>query len=324
MSGVLVFGELTDGHLSGTTAELIALGKQLGESVAVALFGGNMAGAADEAAAYGADRVHLVEDPLLVDGQKDAIIAAFDSLCREVSPDIVLIGKTPLGLDVGPRLAFRLHAGLAQDCVSLEMRDGKLVATRSVYGGNALATVGFPEQGPRIAIVRGKVYEPLAPDASQTAEIVKFEPKLDSSVIKAKTVQVVKRESQGVRLDDADVVVSGGRGLGGPDPFAQLQELASLLKGAVGASRAACDAGWLDHSYQVGLTGKTVTPNLYIAVGISGASQHMAGCSGAKNIVAINKDENANIFKEARYGVVGDWKGVLSSFIETVRELTKS
>ena len=218
MSGVLVFGELTDGHLSGTTAELIALGKQLGESVAVALFGGNMAGAADEAAAYGADRVHLVEDPLLVDGQKDAIIAAFDSLCREVSPDIVLIGKTPLGLDVGPRLAFRLHAGLAQDCVSLEMRDGKLVATRSVYGGNALATVGFPEQGPRIAIVRGKVYEPLAPDASQTAEIVKFEPKLDSSVIKAKTVQVVKRESQGVRLDDADVVVSGGRGLGGPDP----------------------------------------------------------------------------------------------------------
>ncbi|MBM3943881.1 MAG: electron transfer flavoprotein subunit alpha/FixB family protein [SAR202 cluster bacterium] len=324
MSTILVFGETQDGRLSGTTAELVALGKTLGGAVAVALFGDALDGPAKEAAAHGAQRVYLVRDPLLADMQKDAVLAAFEKLSRDIGPGVVLLPKSPVGQDVGPRLAFRLGVGLAQDCVSLESRDGALVVTRPVYGGNAVATFAFPGANPHIAVVRAKAYEPLAPDPSRTAEVVSFEPKLDPSVVKAKAVQFVRRESSGVRLEDAQVIVSGGRGLGGPEPFANLTELAALLKGAVGASRAACDAGWLDHSYQVGLTGKTVTPNLYIAVGISGASQHMAGCSSAKNIVAINKDSNANIFKEARYGVVGDWKNILPSFIEAVRELTES
>lgn len=149
-------------------------------------------------------------------------------------------------------------------------------------------------------------------------------PGLDASVVKARLVETVTQESEGVRLEDAGVVIGGGRGLGGPEPFDQLEDLARLLGGAVGASRAVCDAGWLDHSYQVGLTGKTITPDLYITVGISGASQHMAGCSASKNIVAINRDADANIFKTASFGVVGDWKNVLPSFIETVRELVDS
>ena len=173
-------------------------------------------------------------------------------------------------------------------------------------------------------IVRPKTFEADEPDSSRTGTIEDFSADLDDSVIKARLIETVAQEAEGVRLEDAGIVISGGRGLGGPEPFEQLQALSDLLGGALGASRAACDAGWIDHSHQVGLTGKTVTPELYISVGISGASQHMAGCSASKNIVAINRDEDANIFKSATYGVVGDWNKVLPSFIETIRELRDS
>ena len=238
----------------------------------------------------------------------------------------MLVGRTPAGRDIAPRLAFRLGVGMAQDCleVDIDPTTRRVMATRPVYGGSALARVTFPEADPQVVVVRGKVYEPLQPDASRSGEVVEIDAGLDESVIKARLVETVKRESEGVRLEDAPVVVGGGRGLGGPEPFEMLEELAKLLSGAVGASRAVCDAGWLDHGYQIGLTGKTITPDLYITIGISGASQHMAGCSGAKNIVAINRDSEANIFKSARYGVVGDWKNILPSFLETVRELVKS
>lgn len=321
----VVLGDLADGRLSGATAELIALGRKLGAPVAAALAGVGLESAASEALAAGADKAYLLNSPVLAEPQTDALVAAFEQLCKHSSPAVVLVAKTPIGRDVGPRLATRLGVGLAQDCVDLR-RDssGTLIAIRPVYGGNALAALAFSDARPSIVVVRGKVYPPLAPDPARKGEIVRFEPKLDPSAVKARTVEFVRREAAGVRLEDAAVVVSGGRGLGGPEPFGMLKELAGLLDGAVGASRAACDAGWIDHSYQVGLTGKTITPNVYITVGISGASQHMAGCSGAKNIVAINKDANANIFKEARYGVVGDWKKVLPSFIEAVRELVKS
>jgi len=236
---------------------------------------------------------------------------------------VVLVGRTGPGRDIGPRLAFRLGAGLAQDCteVRIDPETGRVVATRTVYGGNAVATVTFADVDPQLAVIRGRAYEPLTPDPSRKGEVVPVTPRLDPSVVKVRHVETVLREREGVRLEDANVVIAGGRGLGGPEPFARLEELAGLLGGAVGASRAACDAGWLDHSHQVGLTGVTVTPDLYITVGISGASQHMAGCSGAKHIVAVNRDPDANIFKEATYGVVGDWKRVLPTFIETVREL---
>ena len=177
---------------------------------------------------------------------------------------------------------------------------------------------------PQIAAIRPKTYEPLDPDAGRSGQVVAFPVDIDASAAKTRVVDVVKEEAEGIKLEDARIVVSGGRGLGGPEPFSQLEELAGLLGGAVGASRAAVDSGWVPANYQVGLTGKTITPDLYITVAISGASQHMAGCSGSKAIVAINKDADANIFKEARYGVVGDWEKVIPALTETVRELTQS
>ncbi len=329
MSGVLVIGELSGDALLSVTGELLAaargIGDVSGEDVSVALLNGSEV-AGQAAIALGADKAYLVQDDVLADMQLDAQVAALEKVCNEVQPSVVLIGRTLAGRDVGPRLAFRLGVGLAQDCleVSLDLDSGRVVAVRPVYGGNALAKVTFPAANPQMVVLRAKAYEPLESDASRNGEVSVINPGLDASVIKSRLVQTVKQASDGVRLEDANIVIGGGRGLGGPEPFDQLEDLASLLGGAVGASRAVCDAGWLDHSYQVGLTGKTITPDLYITVGISGASQHMAGCSASKHIVAINRDSDANIFKSASFGVVGDWKNVLPSFIETVRELVDS
>ena len=329
MAGVLVVGELNGDALQSITGELLAAGRGIGdasgEEVAVVLLNGSEA-AGQAAIALGADKAYLAQDDVLADLQLDAQVAALAKVCDEAQPSVVLIGRTLSGRDVGPRLAFRLGVGLAQDCleVAADGDSGKVVAVRPVYGGNALAKVTFPDASPQMVVMRGKAYEPLDADESRTGEIAVVNTELDPSVVKARLVETVRQESEGVRLEDANIVIGGGRGLGGPEPFDQLEDLAGLLGGAVGASRAVCDAGWLDHSYQVGLTGKTITPDLYITVGISGASQHMAGCSASKNIVAINRDEDANIFKSASFGVVGDWKNVLPSFIETVRELVDS
>ena len=329
MAGVLVIGELNDDALQSITGELLAAGRRIadvtGENVGVALLNGGDA-VGQETISLGADNAYLVQDEVLAEMQLDAQVAALEKVCSEVQPSVVLIGRTLAGRDVGPRLAFRLGVGLAQDCLQVEAdaNSGRVVAVRPVYGGNALAKVTFPDANPQMVIMRAKAYEPLDADDSRAGEVSIINPGLDSSVVKARLVETVSQAAEGVRLEDANIVVGGGRGLGGPEPFDQLEDLARLLGGAVGASRAVCDAGWLDHSYQVGLTGKTITPDLYITVGISGASQHMAGCSASKNIIAINRDADANIFKSASFGVVGDWKNVLPSFIETVRELVNS
>ena len=328
MSGVLVIGELQGDALQSITGELLAAGRKLGdalgEEVGVALLNGGDA-AAQDAIALGADKAYLVRDAALEDMQLDAQVAALEKACAETQPSVVLIGRTLAGRDVGPRLAFRLGVGLAQDCLEVSAdTGGRVAAVRPVYGGNALARVTFPDANPQMVVLRAKAYEPLEADAARSGEVVELQPNLDPSVVKARLVETVTQEAEGVRLEDAGIVVGGGRGLGGPEPFDMLEDLAKLLGGAVGASRAVCDAGWLDHSYQVGLTGKTITPDLYITVGISGASQHMAGCSASKHIVAINRDADANIFKSSSFGVVGDWKSVLPSFIETVRELVDS
>ena len=238
----------------------------------------------------------------------------------QAGPRSVIGTKTLVSRDVLPRLAFRLGTALAQDCTALAVDDQeRLLATRPTYGGNARATIACLGS-PAVATVRAKTTDPLEPDAARTGQVIPVEVALDG-VLKTRPIERVEQASEGLRLEDAKVIVSGGRGLGGPEPFKQLDVLATLLGGAVGASRAACDAGWVPSSYQVGLTGKTVTPDLYIAVGISGASQHMAGCSNAKTIVAINKDPGANIFKEARFGVTGDWEKVLPAFVEQLHEL---
>ena len=328
MSGVLVIGELQGDALQSITGELLAAGRKLGdalgEEVGVALLNGGDA-AAQDAIALGADKAYVVRDAALADMQLDAQVAALEKACAETQPSVVLIGRTLAGRDVGPRLAFRLGVGLAQDCLEVSAdAGGRVSAVRPVYGGNALARVTFPDANPQMVVLRAKAYEPLESDAARAGEVVELQPNLDPAVVKARLVETVTQEAEGVRLEDAGIVVGGGRGLGGPEPFDMLEDLAKLLGGAVGASRAVCDAGWLDHSYQVGLTGKTITPDLYITVGISGASQHMAGCSASKHIVAINRDADANIFKSSSFGVVGDWKSVLPSFIETVRELVDS
>ncbi|MXY43384.1 MAG: electron transfer flavoprotein subunit alpha/FixB family protein [Dehalococcoidia bacterium] len=327
MTSILVLGELTENNsLDSVTGELIAAGRQISDDIGVTLLGTDVDRPAHEAIALGASSVYTVDDEALSSPEIDPKVTAFAEVCNQTSPDVVLVGKTQDGREIGPRVAFRLEAGLAQDCirVGIDADSGRVVATRPVYGGSAMAAVTFPGDGPQVVVMRGRAYEPSDPDASRTGDVVSIVVDLESSPNRVRNIRTVAQASEGVRLEDADVVVAGGRGLGGPEPFEMVGQLADLLGGAMGASRAACDAGWLDHSYQVGLTGRTIAPNVYITVGISGASQHMAGCSGAKHIVAINKDREANIFKDASYGVVGDWEAVIPSFMETVRDLVDS
>ena len=328
-TGVLVLGDATGGELSLTSREVLAAGRSvadaLAEELSIGLLGDTLDVPAQQAISHGADKVYAVTHPLLAQYQVDLYLAAMQALCGEITPRVVLIGRTVEGRELAPRLAFRLGVGLAQDCLEISVDTGNrnLLANRPVYGGNAVAVVSC-EYTPQMAAIRPKAYEPLEADTSRQGQVVSFPVELEESQARSRVVEVVREEAAGIKLEDAKVVVSGGRGLGGPDPFAELEELAKLLGGAVGASRAAVDAGWVPPSYQVGLTGKTITPDLYITVAISGASQHLAGCSGAKTIVAINRDAEANIFKEARYGVVGDWQQVIPALTEAVRELTQS
>ena len=327
MTSILILGETAEAKtLDPVTGELIAAGRQIADDIGVALLGTDLEELSREAIALGASAVYTVEKPALGGTDIDPKVAALTEVCRQIAPQVLLVGKTQDGREIGPRVAFRLAAGLAQDCirVGVDSETGRVVATRPVYGGSAMAAVTFPGDGLQVVVMRGRAYEPPALDASGTGDIVPITVDLTDSLSRVRNIRTVAQAGEGVRLEDANIVVAGGRGLGGPEPFEIVGQLADLLGGAMGASRAACDAGWIDHSYQVGLTGRTIAPNVYITVGISGASQHMAGCSGAKRIVAINKDREANIFKDASYGVVGDWQAVIPSFMETVRELVNS
>jgi len=323
--GVLVIGEVASGGLAPITRELLSAAQPLaagrGEERCVALLGGASDAAAQEVVACGANRVYRVSHPLLAEYQPEMWLAALEQTCRQVSPAIVLLGRTELGRELAPRLAFRLGAGLLQDCIEVSLDSaGRMVGKRPVYGGNVLATVACAGP-PQVAAIRPKTYQPAAPDPSAKGEVLSLEVRLEPLMVRARIVETVKEAPTGVRLEDAKVVVSGGRGMGGAEGFRALEELARLLGGAVGASRPAVDAGWTPQANQVGLTGRSVTPELYFAVGISGASQHLAGCSGARTIVAINKDSGANIFREARYGLVGDWRQALPALVQALKEL---
>ena len=326
--GVLVLGDVVDGVLSLTAREVLAAGRKvaddLAEELSIGLLGVSLEGPSQQAIAHGADKVYSVTNPALGQYQVDLFLSAMESLCKEADPSVILIGRTNEGRELAPRLAFRLGVGLAQDCleISVDPSTKNLLANRPVYGGNAVAVVSC-NYSPQMAAIRPKVYEPLEADSSRPGQVVSFPVELDPSQARTTLVDTVMEAAEGIKLEDARIVISGGRGLGGPEPFKDLEELAGLLGAGLGASRAAVDSGWVPASYQVGLTGKTITPDLYITIAISGASQHMAGCSGAKVIVAINKDPEANIFKEARYGVVGDWEKVLPALTATVRELTQ-
>jgi electron transfer flavoprotein alpha subunit len=313
MSTLLVVAELNGASLTDSTGELVAAAKSVaadGDEIVVAVMSDDPSTAAASAAGLGANRVLTVQHEALAEmgaGGFEAPVAAVTAISANLNPSTIFLSKSDFGSNVGPRVAARVGGGFAQDCVGMSSAgNGRLSVTRPVYGGNALAEYAFVGDGVQVLTVRPTIFDPASGDGG------------------SRLVETVAEESQGVRLEDADVVISGGRGLGGPEPFEQLQALADVLGGALGASRAACDAGWIDHSHQIGLTGKSVSPNVYITFGISGASQHMAGCSGSKVIVAVNKDADANIFKDARFGVVGDWANVLEGFRAAVDDLSAS
>ncbi len=324
--GVLVHCEITEGKLQAIAAELLGGGRKLADDLGgklwAVLTGSEVAGLAQEAIAFGADRVYVADNPLLKDYQTEAYVSVMEKVIRQVTPQIVILGQTTIGRDLAPRLAFRLGTTANLGCLELAIdpESKRLLQTKPVYGGNALA-VFSGDTDPQIATVRAKVMSPLERDDSRQGEVITVDTGLDPSAIRTKLIQRVTEELEGIRLEDAEVVVAGGRGISDAEGFKQLEELAKLMKGAVGASRPPCDNGWVPSGLQIGLTGKVVTPDLYIAVALSGSSQHMSGCSGCKNIVAINKDAEANIFREARFGVVGDWKKVLPAFKGKVKEL---
>jgi len=308
---VLVIAGHRDGDLKKVTFEMLGEGTriadkmELGGVVEAALLGSRVGGVADALAHYGAARVYLADDPSLGRYSSEGYTTVLAQLIQKTEPAVVVLGATPQGQDLAARVAARLGLGLASDCTAFEVAtDGRLIITRPIYGGRAIATV-IEKTTPQIATVRPNVMMPLEPDTSRTAPVERLA--VETGDIRAKVTDLIQESGrQQVRLAEAEIIVSGGRGLKGPENFYLLEQLADVLGAAVGASRAAVDAGWIDHSHQVGQTGKTVTPNLYIACGISGAVQHLAGMKTARYIVAINKDPEAPIFRVADYGIVGD------------------
>jgi electron transfer flavoprotein alpha subunit len=325
--GLMICGEVIDGKLAPITMELLGGGRgladKLGEELSMVFLGTGLGDVGKEAIAYGADKVYIVDDPSLKDYQTDAYVAVMEKVVKQVAPNILIMGTTPMGRDLAPMLAFRLETAVSMDCTSLDIDSGSklLLQTRPVYGGNAMAVYTCEASKPQMATVRSKAMDPLERNDSRSGEVTAIDAGLDPSVMKWKVVDTVMEEVEGIKLEDADIIVCGGRGIGGAEGFQELEPLAKMLSAAVGATRPPCDNGWVSPSIQIGLTGKIVGPTLYIAVALSGSSQHIAGCSGAKNIVAINKDPEANIFKEARFGVVGDFKKVVPAFTEKVKEL---
>jgi electron transfer flavoprotein alpha subunit len=325
--GVLVCGELADGKLASITTELLGCGRKLADDLKEELWcllaSDAVGDASKEAISFGADKVYAVEHAALKEYQADAYIQAAENLVKETSPRVILMGQTFMGRDLAPRLAFRLGASLATDCLDLaiDAETKLLVETRPVYGSNAQA-VFTTESMPQMVTVRSKAMSPLERDDSRKGEVVPFKVDIDTSKVRTKILETVKEEAVGMKLEDAPVIVCGGRGLGGPEPFqTTLKELADLLHGAVGASRPPADNGWVPESVHIGLTGKIVAPDIYFAVAVSGASQHTAGCSGSKHIVAINKDPEANIFREAEFGVVGKYEEVMPALTSKLKEL---
>jgi len=324
--GVMIFAEVTDGKLSPITRELLGAGRKLandlGEELSAIIAGSGVVSTAAKIAAGVTDKVYAVDDPLLKDYYTEAYAAVVEKVCQIAHPRILLMGHTTIGSDLAPRAAFRMGTAAKTDCIALDIDDmnKQLLMTKPIFGGNALAVFTM-ETFPQVATIRVKSMTTQAVESTGKGEIIEVALGLDPAAVKTTVLQKVVAENEGVKLEDASVIITGGRGMGGPEGFKQLEELAKLLKGAVGASRPACDNGWVKDIMQIGLTGKIVSPDVYIAVAVSGTTQHLAGCSGARNIIAINKDPDANIFTEARFGVVGDWKKVLPGFEAEVRKL---
>lgn len=319
---ILFYAELSDGRLHRNCLELSNMGRLLaaksgGRVSALLVAGANGEALSQELIFAGADKVYLVEKPEFESYQVDAVVSAVEQGCRKINPDLLLFGHTLRGADLAPRLAWRMKSGLVTDCVELAVdpATAQISAVKPVYGSKGLAVMSGRGR-PFIATLRSKAVEPAKKEAARSGDVVKLQIEMDPAVVRSKTVEKVREDATGPKLEDAEVVISGGRGLGRKENFDLLEELAKLWGGVVGGSRVAVDNQWLPSSRQVGLTGTMVSPRLYVAVGISGATQHMAGCAGSQYILAINTDPDAPIFQRAHFGVVGDFKQVLPRIIE--------
>jgi electron transfer flavoprotein alpha subunit len=322
-SGVLFLAESRDQGLAQITYELATAAKEVagavGEEVGALLAGSGLAGAAAELAGL-AEKVYTVDDPLFAHYHPEAYQALVMQLVADVAPRVVLLGHTDLGRDLAPRLAFALGTAWCPNCVGIEVEaaSGRLKLTRPVFGGKAHGLFTLADAQPQIVTVGQKVFPPAEADAA-TGQIINYASSVDSVSLRTAVVERVT-DGEGMRLEDAPVIVSGGRGVGSAEGFAQLKELAAVLGGSVGASRAPVDNGWVPSNLQVGLTGSVVSPTVYLAVGISGAAQHMAGCSSSNTIIAINRDPEAPIFKRAHYGAVADWKEIIPALTEKCKQ----
>lgn len=324
---VWVFAEQREGQVINVSLELLGIGRKLADIKKSKLYAVLLGSAAKEHAQtlihYGADGVYLADNPALDIYSTEKYTQVISQLIFEKKPEIFLVGATTLGRDLGPRISARVGTGLTADCTRLEIdeADGKLLQTRPAFGGNLMATIITPDNRPQMSTVRPGVMEKCEKDESRKGEIIPISIQLQPEADKVKFLQMVKHMKEKVQLEEAKVIVSGGRGMGNAKGFELLEQLADKLNGVVAASRAAVDQGWMDHDRQVGQTGKTVRPKLYIACGISGAIQHVAGMNEAECIVAINKNDSAPIFEIANYGIVGDVYDVVPKIIEALDQV---
>lgn len=335
--GVYVFAEQVDNKLSGIAFELLGKAKDLAGSlntdVTAVLVGSDVKGLTDELAAYGADKVIVVDDPELKDYRTEPYAHALASVINEYKPEIMLVGATAIGRDLGPRVSARVATGLTADCTQLEIGDfplapvegkeqkhNQLLMTRPAFGGNTIATIACPDNRPQMATVRPGVMQKIDKIEGAKAEVIEYNPGFTPDNKYVEILDIVKSVTDTVDIMDAKILVSGGRGVGSPENFKILEDLAAALGGEVSCSRAVVDSGWKPKDLQVGQTGKTVRPQVYFAIGISGAIQHVAGMEESDLIIAINKDETAPIFDVADYGVVGDLNKIVPELTKQILE----
>jgi electron transfer flavoprotein alpha subunit len=325
--GVMIFAEQRHGKISPVVYELIGKGaelaEKLGEPLKAVFLGNEMREEAEELIRYGVEEVYLYQDPKLEVFKDDPYNQIISDLVQEVKPSIILMGATSIGRSLAPRISAILGTGLTADCTGLEIdKDGNLIQIRPAFGGNVMAKILCTNNRPQMATVRYKVMKKAELKPSSKGNVKEMVFDIGNIINRTEVIDFKKMDSR-ISIVEADIIVSGGKGLGRPEGFESLRELASLLGGAIGASRSAVDEGWIDYSHQVGLSGRTVRPKIYIACGISGSVQHLAGMQTSEIIIAINNDPNASIFKVATYGIVGDLYGVIPELIKKIKAARK-
>jgi electron transfer flavoprotein alpha subunit len=324
LPGILTSITIKNGSLSTPSKEVLGMARRMAsqtkDQVAAALVGEKVSSLSEELADWGADAVYLAEDESLAEFQAGPYLKVFEDIARAAGAETVLFPADAMGMELAPRLAYRLGAGLVTDCVDFQLRDGRRVFVKPVYGGKALARVRVTTPV-SLATVRLRTQEPWPAETQRSIERIIVAPQRQGISPEMTIIERIEEEGEEINLEDAKVVVSGGRGMGSAGAFQQLKQMAKILGGAVGASRTAVDAGWVPPAYQVGQTGKIVAPDVYFAIGISGSSQHIAGMGGSKIIVAINKDPEAPILRIANLGLVEDYRNVLPALIEALGKL---